>query len=187
MDRRRRTRLSKLLSLLLRHDPDRASLPLDRGGWVTIPDLLQGLAELGQPVTRYELRAVVTGGDKPRFEVEDDRIRARYGHSIDVDLGYEPREPPRVLYHGTASRNVERVLREGIAPMGRQKVHLSATPVTARQVGARHGRPVVLAVAAAEMAAEGAVFHELPGGTWLTDHVPARFVAALDGGSSLDR
>lgn len=176
MERGERVRASKLLALVLRHDPRRAGLVLDPAGWADVDELLRGLARLGRPLDRADLEDVVAHGSKPRFELSPDgrRIRARYGHSVDVEPGYEAAAPPPVLYHGTAARSVAAIHENGLAPMGRQMVHLSADPDDARTVGARHGSPVVLAIDAAGMAADGAIFYELPGGTWLTERVPPR-------------
>ncbi|MGH3440480.1 MAG: RNA 2'-phosphotransferase [Nitriliruptorales bacterium] len=174
MERGERVRASKLLALVLRHAPDRAGVELDPAGWADVDELLRGLADLDRPLDRKDLEDVVAHGSKPRFELSPDgrRIRARYGHSVQVAPGYEPSAPPPVLYHGTAARNVAGIREHGLAPMGRQMVHLSADRDHAQAVGARHGEPVVLAVDAAGMAADGARFYELPGGTWLTDRVP---------------
>lgn len=172
MGARERRRISKLISLLLRHDPQRAGLELDPAGWIEVDELLSGMRRLGVGISRGELEDVVRGGDKPRFELRGDRIRARYGHSVEVDLAYEPAPPPPVLYHGTTATRVVSIQREGISPRERQQVHLSGDVETAAAVGARHGRAVVLAVDARSMAEDGATFHRLPGGTWLTDAVP---------------
>lgn len=99
-------------------------------------------------------------------------IRASQGHSVEVDLGLLPVEPPAVLFHGTASTTLPIVLREGLKPMSRRDVHLSADVETAVRVGTRHGRPVVLAVDAAGLAATGHVFRVSANGVWLTDLVP---------------
>jgi putative RNA 2'-phosphotransferase len=178
MDRRRRVRTSKLVSLLLRHDPDRAGLTLDPGGWVGRDELLEGLAALGHPTTPEEFEEVISGGDVPRFEIRGGRVRARYGHSIPVELQRGPSPPPELLFHGTSDRRVERILREGVRPMGRQMVHLSSDRRSARQVGARHGEPAVLVIEAARLAQEaGTRFYRLPGGVWLVDEVvPAGFI-----------
>ncbi len=180
VDPRRRRRVSKLGSLLLRHDPGRAGLELDRAGWTTIDALAAGMRRLGVDVSREELLEVADPSepvgrgpdDKPRFEVAGGAIRARYGHSVPVELGYQAVAPPDVLYHGTAADRVASIVRSGISPMGRRQMHLSADVATARRVGSRHGPPVVLVVDAASMAEAGATFHALPGGTWLTDEVP---------------
>lgn len=180
MDDRRRVRLSKLLSAVLRHDPSIAGVTLDRAGWAAIDALVDGLR-----MSRTELDEVTTTrpGGKDRFEVSADgtHVRARYGHSVDVDLGYRPARPPAVLYHGTAIRVVDQILAQGIAPRGRQQVHLSGDVASARRVGRRHGRPAVLAVDAAGMDADGSAFHRLPDDMWLTDRVPAsRIIGVVD-------
>lgn len=174
MNRDRRVRMSKLISRLLRHEPELAGLTLDPEGWVQVDELLQGLARIGWRLEREELSQVVAAGDKERFELSRDgaRIRARYGHSVTVDPGYLPSTPPPVLYHGTPAANVEAIRADGISPMARQSVHLSEDVPTARTVGGRRGRPVVLVIDAAGMSADGAVFHRLPGGVWLTGPVP---------------
>lgn len=153
---------------------------LDPGGWVDVERLLEGLGL--QP---DELREVVRPrpGGKDRFELSADgtRIRARYGHSVEVDLGYAPTPPPPVLYHGTARRFLTDIRRDGLSPMRRRQVHLSEDAASAREVGARHGSPVVLAIDAGAMALDGAVFHRLPGGVWLTAQVPAeRILEVVD-------
>lgn len=170
-----RKRVSKLLSLVLRHEPERFGVHLDDHGWTDIGELLARLTVHGTPLTREQLIDIATprGDEKHRFEVAGARIRARYGHSVAVDYDDTPEQPPpAVLYHGTPRHNVEAIRREGLAPMGRRAVHLSEDVPSARQVGARRGTPVVLTIDAAAMAEAGAVFHRLPGGVWLTDRVP---------------
>lgn len=169
-------RISKMLSKVLRHDPGRVGLVLDDGGWTGVDTLLAALARHGSPITRAELEHVVEHNDKRRFVITGDRIRANQGHSIDVDLGLEPRTPPAVLYHGTGAGAVASILATGIHAGRRRHVHLSADTATARRVGARHGPPVVLTVDAAAMSADGAVFHCSENGVWLTTAVPARYV-----------
>ena len=127
------------------------------------------------------VREVVASNDKQRFSLSPDgrRIRANQGHSIDVELGLEPVRPPETLFHGTARRNVARILAEGLARRRRHHVHLSPDPRTARRVGARHGPPVVLAVAAGRMATAGHAFFLSANGVWLTEHVPPDFLREL--------
>ncbi|MDP8927920.1 MAG: RNA 2'-phosphotransferase [Actinomycetota bacterium] len=174
-------RVSKLLSRVLRHEPELAGVTLDTAGWTRVDELLPGLRRLGVELSPADLEQVVRGGDKQRFELSPDRahIRARYGHSVPVDVGYPASDPPPVLYHGTPERNVASIRAGGISPMGRQLVHLYEDVAAARVVGARRGRPVVLVVDAAAMAAEGAVFHRLPGEIWLTLEVPPERVVRV--------
>ena len=167
-------RISKRLSYVLRHHPEEVGIILDAQGWVTIDALLNGLAAHGTAITRTELEKVVVNNSKQRFSISDDglRIRASQGHSVVVELGYAPTTPPAVLYHGTVERNLESIHAAGLEKRGRHHVHLSATLEAARQVGRRHGRPVVLTVDAARMHAAGYVFYFTPNGVWLVDAIP---------------
>jgi len=174
-------RVSKRLSYVLRHRPESIGIALDGAGWVPVDDLLAALAAAGLALTRQELDSVVASNDKRRFAYDSSgsRIRASQGHSVEVDLGYPPAQPPPVLFHGTVDRAVCAVLSEGLHAGRRHAVHLSADVATARAVGGRRGRPVVLRVDAAGMAAEGAVFTRSANGVWLTDAVPARHLAVV--------
>jgi putative RNA 2'-phosphotransferase len=170
----RAVRVSKFLARHLRHHPERIGIVLDEGGWVAVDELLGAAERAGFPISRDELDAAVAEPTKRRYayDAERRRVRAVQGHSVRITLGYAPTDPPAVLYHGTHSRAVDRILAEGLRPMGRHDVHLSPDPETARAVGARRGRPVVLAVDAAAMAADGATFARADNGVWLTAEVP---------------
>lgn len=167
--------LSKFLSLILRHDPGSVGLVPDAGGWLPVAGIV---AAAPFPVTAAEIAAVVAGSDKRRFALSEDgtRIRASQGHSFPVDLGLTPLAPPGTLWHGTAERFLPAIRAEGLRPMARQHVHLSPDPDTARIVGARHGRPVVLTVAAGRMAAAGHLFCRAENGVWLTAGVPPAYL-----------
>jgi putative RNA 2'-phosphotransferase len=167
-------RLSKRMSLALRHDPARFGLTLDAAGWVPVDRLLAAL-RIGRP----ELDAVVAGNDKQRFAIEGGRVRANQGHSVTVDLGLTPLAPPPLLYHGTGAAAIESIRATGLHRGGRHHVHLSADTATARRVGARRGGAVVvLTVDAAAMARDGHVFYRSANGVWLTDAVPAAYLTA---------
>ena len=176
-----KVQISKFLSLVLRHDPGRIGIMLDESGWTEVPRLLQQLASHGSPLTFEALEEVVATNGKQRFAFNEDRsrIRASQGHSVSVSLGYTPVQPPAILYHGTARKNLPSVLREGLQKRSRHQVHLSAETETARQVGSRHGQPVVLAVDAAAMQEAGHLFYQSENGVWLTDEVPPPFLKEL--------
>ena len=174
MNDRELVRLSKRMSLALRHDPARFGLTLDAAGWVPIDRLLAALR-----IGRTELDAVVAGNDKQRFAIEGGRVRANQGHSVTVDLGLPPQSPPPRLYHGTGAAAIESIRATGLHRGGRHHVHLSADTATARRVGARRGGAVVvLTVDAAAMARDGHVFYRSANGVWLTDAVPAAYLTA---------
>ncbi|MGW6270232.1 MULTISPECIES: RNA 2'-phosphotransferase [unclassified Streptomyces] len=173
---RRTVKVSKYLSKHLRHQPERIGLTLDESGWVEIDALIEAAAAHGFRFTRAELEHVVAANDKQRFAVEDGRIRASQGHSVDVDLALPPAVPPPYLFHGTVARAVAAIRAEGLRPMNRHAVHLSPDRETATRVGARRGRPVVLGVDAGAMHRDGHAFQVSANGVWLTAAVPPGYL-----------
>ena len=171
-------RVSKFLSLVLRHRPERIGITLDAEGWVPVCELLRALRADGLPLTTDELHEVVRQSDKQRFALSPDgsRIRANQGHSVKVELGYEAATPPPALYHGTAERSVASIKEHGLSKGRRHDVHLSEQEETAIAVGRRYGRPVVLTIASGEMHRDGHVFRRSANGIWLTEHVPVRYI-----------
>lgn len=176
MDERRTVKVSTYLSKHLRHEPDRIGISLDQHGWVAVDKLLRACAGHGFTLTRDDLDHVLAVNDKQRFTLDGDRIRANQGHSVTVDLGLPPAEPPAYLYHGTVARVLDAIRAEGLRPMDRHHVHLSPDRETAVRVGARRGAPVVLAVDAGAMHQAGHLFHVSANGVWLTDAVPPAFL-----------
>jgi len=172
--------ISKLLSLVLRHRPERLGLTLDSHGWVDVDTLLAAAAAHDVQLDRETFDRVVRENDKRRFELGDDgrRVRASQGHSVPVDLGLPPVVPPPVLYHGTAARAVDAIRREGIRRGRRTHVHLSADEATARSVGQRHGAPVVLRIDAGRMHRDGHTFVRAANGVWLVEAVPPDYIAS---------
>lgn len=172
------TRTSKFLSLVLRHQPETAHVTLDSAGWVSVDELLAGCAKARRTMSRADLEHIVATNAKKRFEFSADgtRIRASQGHSVEVELAYEPMEPPPLLYHGTASRFLDAIREQGLLKMQRHHVHLSAETKRTLEVGARHGKPVLLTILAAQMHAEGHVFYRSTNGVWLVEHVPVTFL-----------
>jgi putative RNA 2'-phosphotransferase len=171
--------LSKFLSFVLRHQPDAIGLALDSQGWASIDELVEKGNAARTQFSREDLLLVVKTNDKKRFSISADglRIRAAQGHSVSVGLGLSPQEPPSVLFHGTAIRFIESILREGLKPRARQQVHLSTDDATALRVGQRHGKAAVLKVDALRMHSKGFKFYLADNGVWLTDQVPPEFLA----------
>ncbi|MDS0278324.1 RNA 2'-phosphotransferase [Halomicroarcula sp. S1AR25-4] len=184
----RRRRLSKFVSGALRHFPEDAGLELDAAGWTPFAALVAAVERTYDWGDREMLAGVVATDLKGRFERtggdggEDDRIRAAYGHSVGVSLDTGEETVPETLYHGTAPRNVDAIERDGLKPMGRQHVHLSGSVADAREVGRRHASdPVVFAVDAAAMEADGRDVTRRGTGTYTTDAVPPRYLTRRDG------
>lgn len=178
MNEQQTIRTSKLLSRVLRHDPSAIGITLDAQGWVEIDKLLDRLARNRRKITRDQLDHVVETNNKRRFIISEDglRIRANQGHSIKIDLGLTPTPPPKSLFHGTATRFLDSIREKGLVPGTRQHVHLSDNLQTARQVGSRHGKPIILFVESGTMHQEGYQFFLSDNGVWLTDSVPIEFI-----------
>jgi putative RNA 2'-phosphotransferase len=174
-------RRSKRLAFWLRHSPQSASLVLDSAGWASTKDVLIALNKAGLPTSAQELGALVVASDKQRFELSPggDQIRARQGHSVQVEGDWPEAAPPAVLYHGTARQFVEPIFRNGLLPGRRHHVHLSLTIELAVSVGGRRGPAVVLEVAAGKMAREGFTFRLSSNGVWLAEHVPPAYLSHL--------
>jgi len=172
------TRTSKFLSLILRHEPERVGLKLDEAGSASVSELLDDVNRHGISLTLEGLKHVVATNDKKRFAFSEDglRIRASQGHSLEVDLQYEPQIPPELLYHGTPERFVESIRRTGLNKGERHHVHLSPDSQTASKVGQRRGQPVVLTIRTGDMHRAGHQFYLSANGVWLVEHVPAQFI-----------
>lgn len=175
VDADRRTTLSKFLSGLLRHFPDEHGVALDGRGWAPLDDVVAA-ARAEKSADREAVLAVLGVGR--RFERRESRVRATYGHSVDVDLDGCDGDVPDTLYHGTAPRTAGAIEAEGLRPMGRQAVHLSPDPETARAVGRRHTdrEPVVFAVDAAAMLADGRRVDRRGPETFTADRVPPAYL-----------
>jgi putative RNA 2'-phosphotransferase len=180
MDRRLIT-VSKFLAKHLRHAPEDLSLTLQPGGWASVDDLLAASERIGSAITYDELIECVETNDKKRFSFDDagDLIRANQGHSVEVDLQLEEKTPPDVLLHGTVERFIASIMAEGLKKGKRHHVHLSTNVETARKVGARRGKPIILRVDAAGMDGQGYKFFLSANGVWLTESVPANFLTRM--------
>ena len=171
-------KLSKFLSLVLRHQPEAIGLILDEHGWADVDELLRLANAAGRRFDRTLLERIVAENDKKRFAFSDDglRIRANQGHSVEIDLALTAMEPPEFLYHGTATRFLESIRATGLNSGSRQHVHMCSDEATAIRVGQRHGKPAILIIRAQEMAAAGYKFYLSANGVWLTESVSVVYI-----------
>lgn len=180
-----RKRLSKTLAHALRHAPDEYGIELDERGWADVRRLLEALADrrrAWEGLSRRDLRRLIRRSDKDRFELEGDRIRARYGHSVPGKVDRPRRRPPETLYHGTTPDAARSILESGLQPRGRQYVHLSPDVPSAREVGHRRTeRPTILRVNARQAHDAGLSFYRGGSDVWLADRVPAEHIDPLEG------
>jgi len=171
--------ISKFMSLVLRHQPQEIGIKLDENGWADVIELIQKSAKKGVRFSIKDLQIVVETNDKKRFAFNEDktRIRANQGHSIAIDLALNPVVPPQFLFHGTAEKNLNSIRDSGIKKMNRQHVHLSQDQETAKKVGSRHGKPVILTILSGLMQKDGILFYQSENGVWLTDFVDVKYIS----------
>ncbi len=173
---------SKFLSLILRHQPETIQITLDHEGWTNIDLLLKQMVKFKHPMDKYELISIVENSDKKRFQISKDqtKIRAVQGHSTtQVNRDFEVLTPPNQLFHGTATRFLERILQEGLIAGERHHVHLSSDINTAIKVGQRHGKPVILLIDSQKMHENDFEFYQSENGVWLTNRVPVEYLKLI--------
>lgn len=165
---------SKILSLILRHNPQRVGIELDEHGWADVEQLISRVKNLDMAT----LERIVATDEKQRYSFSEDKklIRANQGHSIPVDVELAELKPPEVLYHGTAEKFSASINTQGLLKMSRLYVHLSSDVETAEKVGRRHGKPKIFLVESLKMFNDGYKFYRSVNGVWLTEHVPAKYL-----------
>lgn len=171
--------LSKLMTKMLRHEPERFGLVLDpEDGSCETDELVLAIQDLPgwKGIAVEDVEQVVRNSDKQRFAIEGGRIRARYGHSHDK-VRYELGNPPAVLYHGTSRQALAPIMEQGLRPMGRQYVHLSEGTGFASLAGKRKGELVLLRVDTVLARELGVTFYFAGNEVWLSGEVPAECVS----------
>ena len=179
----RLVRLSKLMALILRHEPERFGIVLDPEGFTPVGELLEAVRKEMPDVVEADIRAVVETVEpqKQRYSIEDGDVRANYGHSVADRIAFEAAEPPEILFHGTGARALETILLNGLHPMNRQYVHLTEERDLALRVGGRHGKPRIVEVAAKRAPGEGVRFYQANKSFWLADKVPSKYLSTEAG------
>lgn len=182
MNNKNINKLSKFLSLVLRHSPKTIGISLDKNGWTSVNELIDKMNKNGKEINMEILKEIVYTDDKTRYAFNENftQIRANQGHSIEVELGYVPQKPPVILYHGTGKKSVESIFKGGIEKKSRHHVHLSGDLETALKVGERHGIPVILEVLAEEMYKNNYHFFLSENDVWLTDYVPVEYIRKIE-------
>lgn len=173
-------KVSKLLSLVLRHKPEVIGLKLDKYGYADLDELIEKLNTHTCNVDRAFIEEIVRTDDKQRYKIRGNKIRASQGHSIPVELELQEIIPTCTLYHGTAERFLPQILKEGLKKMNRNYVHLSADIETARSVGKRYGKPVILEIDENSMYSKGYTFYISENRVYLTDEVPPEFIKVIE-------
>ena len=174
-------RISKCISRILRHRPEEAGVAMDEHGWVDTEALVKALGRQGYIVDSDCLDRMVYGNSKTRFAYNGDttKIRACHGHTVKVDVELKAARPPKFLYHGTVGENTDSIAAEGLLPMKRLYVHLSADVETAQQVAGRRKTSVgyvIYRIRSEDMMKDGYTFWQVENGIWLVKAVPPHYL-----------
>lgn len=171
-------RLSRFLSLVLRHKPESVGIELDPAGFVDLDALAAAIAaQPGWPGVTTEAIRRLAQQDARRYELAGPRIRARYGHTVPIETPGTPVIPPEWLYHGVPPSSLETLRADGLRPLDRQFVHLSATRQDALAIATRHSsEALVVTVLARRASDDGVQFYHASSGIYLTRHVPPQFL-----------
>jgi len=173
-----RIKLSRYVSYLLRHNPE--DLEMDEKGFVELEQLLFKVKRRFPEADRNLLTEIVNKSERQRFEIVGSKIRALYGHTIDVHVALKEDRKIALLFHGTTPEAAKEILRKGLEPMKRQWVHLSPTEEIARDVGKRRTpSPMILVIDAVQARNNGAVFYRATDKVYVCKRVPARFIQML--------
>lgn len=169
---------SKFLAMVLRHAPELIELKLDENGWADIRELVSKANSYGMSLKKSDIEIIVAENDKKRFTISDngDKIRAAQGHSIDIEVAYDKTKPPDFLFHGTATKSLDNIMRDGLKSMDRNHVHLSVDVETAFNVGSRHGKPIILKIDAETAYHDGVNFYLSDNGVWLTEFIDVKYI-----------
>jgi putative RNA 2'-phosphotransferase len=174
-------KISKFLSLVLRHKPDEIGVILDSNGWANVQELLTKLQAKEISINFETLQKIVESSDKQRFSFNQDltKIRANQGHSIAVDVELVAKIPPDILYHGTTSRFLDSIMESGLQKMQRLHVHLTHDIEIAKKVGIRHGKLAILKIDAKSMQQESFIFFCSENNVWLCDNIPSKYISKI--------
>lgn len=174
--------LSKFLSLILRHNPSVVGLELDPEGWVDTKQLIDAINRTPNHSIDMELlQHIVAHNNKNRFGFNQDqtRIRANQGHSLDINLGYDPIQPPEYLYHRANTQSVQKFLTHGIQSKHKKHAYMGASPQEAHKFGHWRGQPVLLRIHAQRMHQDGFQFYHSQSGIWLTEKIPPKYIERI--------
>lgn len=176
------TSISRFMSLILRHKPQVIGITLDEYGWANVDELIEGISKEYDTFNMDMLREIVRTDDKQRYSFNDGetKIRANQGHSVQVDVELEEKEPPEFLFHGTGIKYSDSIEKNGLIPKSRLYVHLSNDEETAINVGRRHGYPVIYTIKSKEMFEDGYKFYLSKNGVWLTKEVPIKYLERME-------
>lgn len=184
MNDRELDHLGRVMTGILRHFPDRYGIAVDVHGWIELGQLVHAISSRHRGyhwLRAHHLVAIAESDPKGRYEVRDDRIRATYGHTVEIDLDLPTDLIPDQLYFPATTDEAPLLLEVGLKPSDRRKVHLSKTAEDARAAGqVRHPDPVLLEIDARSAQADGIVILRAARTVFLTNEVPPKYLRRIE-------
>lgn len=173
--------LSKFLSQILRHKPEKIQIELDEFGYADIYLLIKNSQKNGYYFNLSELEETVKSNDKQRFLIKNKKIKATQGHSFEVALESAPIKPPQVLYHGTKFKLKEIIELEGIKRMKRNLVHMNEDFKKSILSGSRtFEKPILFEIQSRDMHKDGHKFYKSENDVWLTEFINPKYIKAKE-------
>lgn len=173
--------ISRTISFLLRHKPESKGLVLDKNGYTDVNDLLKAVS-----IDKDTLDEIVRTDKKGRYSYDKSgtKIRANQGHSVKgVEIDFKHFTPVGKIYHGTADKYLESILKNGLCAQTRQYVHLSQDIDTATSVGMRHAKNknnlVIFEIDTDAMIKDGFEFLISENNVVLTKTVPVKYLKRI--------
>jgi putative RNA 2'-phosphotransferase len=181
LDKEKVEKLGRFISGLLRHFPHKFNLEMDENGWVDFEGLSRVVAKKYRWANKWLIKAIVYSDKKGRYELSQNKIRARYGHSVDVKLSDYREADNDILYYGTSEEEAHRLVEIGIKPVNQKFVHLSTTIEKGIEVAMlRTDEPIILAIDAKKARKSGIRFLKANEFIVLSEEIPPEFIRILE-------
>ena len=184
MSDREANSLGRILALVLRHAPEKFGVDMDINGWVNARELSEAIGKQRRHyhwLRAWHFEAIANADANGRYQVENEMMRATYGHSIELDLDLPTDDIPEVLYYPCETEEVETLLEYGITAGDRKNVHLSRSIRNAMDAGhVRIHRPAIVEVDTARAIADGHTIYRAGTTVFLTDEVPGEYLYQVE-------
>jgi putative RNA 2'-phosphotransferase len=173
--------LGRMMAGILRHFPDRFELTMDSHGWVPLIPLVDAVRARRNQfhwLKPHHIIALAATDQKGRYQCDNDKVRATYGHSLDIDLDLPTDNIPAELFYPATEEELPILLETGLKPSDRKQVHLSLTPENALTAGShRTEKPVILRIDAKKAIKKGVEIMRAGPTVFITKEIPAPFLS----------
>lgn len=174
----------RTLTGILRHFPEKFGLDMDAQAWVDMDEIIDNVRQKN-PRSRWlrpeHIIGIVKTDDKGRYQVKMNKVRATYGHSLDVALDLPTDDIPEALFYPSSPEEAEVLLEVGIRHSDRAMVHLSDTKISAKEAGShRVTNPVILMVNTEDAIQDGVVIQKAGNHVYVTDFIPPNYISLVE-------